>query len=66
MDDIYKAAVRDWAGQGWGGWAPWGLTQLRMGVGTKVVETQERALHFQPKPSRGRWIWHSSSRVWKE
>lgn len=31
MDDIYKAAVRDWAGQGWGGWAHWGLTQLTLG-----------------------------------
>lgn len=43
MDDIYKAAVRDWSG-----WAHWGLTHLRMGAGRgqghprDVVGTQER------------------------
>lgn len=43
MDDIYKAAVRDWAG-----WTHWGLTHLRMrggggqGHSRDVVGTQER------------------------
>jgi hypothetical protein len=26
MDDIYKAAVRDRPGKGWGGWIHWGLS----------------------------------------
>lgn len=30
MDDIYKAAVRNWDG-----WAHWGLTHLRMGQGAR-------------------------------
>lgn len=46
MDDIYKAAVRDWD---W--WAHWGVSQLRMGGRTRppreVVGTKKR-------PSR-RW-----------
>lgn len=47
MDDIYKAAVRDWD---W--WAHWGVTQLRIGGQghpREVVGTQKR-------PSRGWWV----------
>lgn len=35
MDDIYKAAVRDWAG-----WTHWGLTHLRMRGGGRARSLQ--------------------------
>lgn len=51
MDDIYKAAVRDGPGKGWGGWAHWGLTQCRInspqGCGGDQALKGELGLVFQ-------------------
>lgn len=55
MDDIYKAAVRDW-----GGWAYWGLTYLRMGdkvTPGKWWGPRRGPSHFQARASRGLWVW---------
>lgn len=51
MDDIYKAAVRDW-----GGWAYWGLTYLRIGGQghpREVVGTQERTFTLSGQSLKG-------------
>lgn len=51
MDDIYKAAVRDW-----GGWARWGVSPLRVGEQghpRKVGGTQEKTYMLSAQTLKG-------------
>lgn len=51
MDDIYKAAVRDWDG-----WAQWGVTLLWMGEQghpREVVGTQEEIYILSAQTLKG-------------